>query len=469
MAPLKRARRWLYDRLGLDRILDFVARHPIPPEHAGRAGWMYVLGIATLAAFLLQMASGAALATKYIPAPSHAYQSLEYITEEAWFGSLLRGMHYFGASAMVVLVLAHMIRVLLTGSYKFPREMTWVFGVGLLVLTLAMALTGQLLRWDQDGMWTVSVASQFVGRVPLIGAALARFVLAGESVGGATLSRFFVLHVLLLPGMILLLVGAHLYLVLHHGISEPPRAGRQVPPEEYRAWREARARSGGMRYWPDAAWREAVAGFAVVVAVLLLAYLFGPKGPGEPPDPTTIAADPRPDWYLRWYYALLWVKPRGTETLVMVYLPLAVVLGLLLFPFVFRGGERSPARRPWAVAGVVAALTVLGILTQIGIRPDWEMELEPRALTAEEVGTAEGPIWSGAQAFHLRGCGHCHVVLGTGGRYGPALDDVALRLPRSEIVTRIVNGVGDMPAYRRILGEQELSDLVAFLLSLEGR
>jgi mono/diheme cytochrome c family protein len=119
--------------------------------------------------------------------------------------------------------------------------------------------------------------------------------------------------------------------------------------------------------------------------------------------------------------------------------------------------------------GVVAALTVLGILTGIGIRPSWEMELDVQPPTAEEVGTGEGPLWSGAQAFHERGCGHCHVVFGRGGRYGPELSDVALRLPRGEIVTRIVNGVGDMPAYRGIVSERELADIVAFLESLEAR
>jgi len=469
MRLLRNARDWLIDRLGLERIIDFVLRHPVPPGNTGRKGWMYVLGASTLTAFLLQVATGATLATKYIPSPNHAYESLVYITEEAWFGSLLRGMHYYGASAMVVLLFAHMIRVVLTGSYKFPREMNWVFGVGLLLLTLAMAVTGQLLRWDQDGLWTVSVAANFVGRVPLVGAALARFVLAGESIGGATLSRFFVLHVLLLPLLIFAFIGVHLYLVLHHGVSEPPRAGRPVDPATYRAWYERHAREGGRRYWPDAAWREAVAGCAVVVVVVLLAWLFGPKGPGAPPDPTTIGADPRPDWYLRWYYALLWVKPRGTETLFMVYLPLAGVVALLLLPFLFRAGERSPTRRPWAVALVVAALTVFGVLTHTGMQPAWEIRFDHRPFTAEEVGTDEGPVWRGAVAYHERGCGHCHVLLGQGGRFGPELTNVGLRLPPGEIVARIVMGIGEMPAYRDILTTEELADMVVFLQSMVGR
>jgi ubiquinol-cytochrome c reductase cytochrome b subunit len=465
----RRVRSWLIDRLGLQRLIEFAARHPVPPEYGSRRGWLYVLGVATLAAFLLQFVTGAVLATKYIPAPSHAYESLRYITEEAWFGALLRGMHYVGASAMIVLMSAHVIRVVLTGSYKFPREMNWVLGVVLLVLVLTMALTGQLLRWDQDGMWTVSVAANFFARVPLIGAALARFVLAGESVGGATLSRFFVLHVLLLPLLIFAVIGAHLYLVLHHGISEAPRAGRPVDRSTYRAWYRDYVERGGTRYWPDAAWREVVAALLVVVAVVALAYLVGPKGPGLPPDPSIIGADPRPDWYLRWYYALLWVKPRGAETLVMVYLPLAVLLALLLLPFVFNAGERSPRRRPWAVIMVVGTLTGLGLLTQMGLQPRWAMDFDARPLTAAEVGVDAGPVWQGAQAFHARGCAYCHTVLGVGGEYGPDLTDVARRLPTGAIVARTLNGIGDMPGYRRVLSEEEMDAIVAFLQAMQQR
>jgi ubiquinol-cytochrome c reductase cytochrome b subunit len=461
-----RAGSWLVDRLGLRRLIDFVLRHPVPPEHAGRSGWLYVLGIATLAAFLLQFATGAVLATKYIPAPSHAWESLQYITEEAWFGWLLRGMHYFGASAMVVLLFAHVIRVLLTGSYKFPREMNWVLGVVLLVLVMAMALTGQLLRWDQDGLWTVSVAANFFARVPLIGEPLARFVLAGESVGGATLSRFFVLHVLLLPLLIFATIGAHLYLVLHHGVSESPRPGERIDRAAYRNWYRQHVERGGARYWPDSAWREAVAAFVVVLAVLLLAWFLGPNGPGQPPDPAAIGADPRPDWYLRWYYALLWIKPRGAETLVMVYLPLLALAGMLLLPFIFNAGERAASRRPWAVLAVIAMLTGFGLLTQMGVQARWAMDFDAEPPTPQEVGVADGPVWDGAQAFHHRGCTYCHRVRERGGDYGPDLTYVTRRLPAAEIIARTLNGIGDMPGYRRVIPQDEMHSILLYLDAL---
>lgn len=469
MRLLPRLGGFFMDRLGLHRVVQFVARHPVPPETASRRGWYYVLGASTLAAFLLQAATGIVLATKYIPSPAHAYESLLFITREVWLGWLLRSMHYVGASAMVVLLGAHMVRVFLTGSYKFPREMNWVLGVLLLVLTMAMALTGQLLRWDQDGIWTVAVAALFVDRVPLIGEYLGQFVLAGDTVGGATLSRFFILHVLILPLMLIGVIAVHIYLVLHHGISEPPRAGQPVDRGTYRSWYKQYTYASGYRYWPDSAWREVVAGVCVVILVVAIAAIVGPKGPGDPPDPTILAADPRPDWYLRWYYALLWVKPRGYETFVMVYLPLLIGVGLIALPFISRLGERSPRRRPLAILLVVVTVTTLGVLTELGLRAPWVMAFDTEPLTAEEARLEEGPALTGAQIFYARGCQYCHAVSGKGGHYGPDLTDVTRRLPPEFIVERTLRGIGNMPAYRDVLSPEEMSLIITFLQSQEQR
>lgn len=467
---LRRLGGWFIDRLGLERLLDFGPRHPVHPGQVeGRKSWMYVFGMATLIAFLLQLATGILLVTRYIPAPDSAYESLLYINEEVVLGWLVRGMHYFGASAMVLLILAHVVQVFLTGAYKFPREMTWFFGVALLALTLLMAATGQLLRWDQNGIWTVSVGSQLLARVPWIGDALARFVLAGDQVGGATLSRFFAFHVLIFPLLILLVVGVHVYLVLHHGVSEPPEPRKRVEPETYREEYEAALEKSPYTYWPDAAWREVVAGALVVVSVVLLAWAFGPKGPAEPPDPAVIAADPRPDWYFRWYYALLAIKPRGLETFTMVYLPLLAGIAMILLPFVASKGERHPARRPWAVALVVVLLALLGVLTELGMRAPWSMAFGTRPLGRDEVPVAEGPAWEGAQLFHRRGCQYCHTAAGRGGDYGPDLTHVTQRLPPEVIVARTLNGVGEMPAYRGKLTREEIQAILAFLHSLEER
>lgn len=460
---LRRVSGFFVDRLGLAPVVDYVARHAVPPETRSWRAWAYVLGSATLAAFLLQVLTGIALATRYVPAPAYAYDSLIHITRDAWLGSFLRSAHYVGASAMVVLIGLHMARVFLTGSYKYPREMNWVMGVVLLVLTMAMALTGQLLRWDQDGLWTVSVASYFVGRVPLVGSQLAQFILAGDAVGGATLSRFFVFHVIILPLAIVGVVTVHLYLVLHHGISEMPRAGRPVTRTGYRTWYRRHADQGGHRYWPDAAWREVVAGSVVILLVIVLAIFVDPKGPGLPPDPTMVNADPQPDWFVRWYYALLWIKPRGLESFVMVYLPLLIGGGLLALPFVAGTGERSLRQRPWALPIVFAIVTALGVLTELGMRAPWSMEFDTQPFASQELALPDSLAREGALVFHERGCQFCHSAFDRGGGYGPDLTDIHRRMPSGMFVTTTLNGTGDMPAYRGKITQEELSAILAFL------
>jgi ubiquinol-cytochrome c reductase cytochrome b subunit len=459
---LRRIGCWFFDRLGLEAPLRLIREHRVPAEAAGRKGWMYVFGTATLTAFLLQVVTGIALSSLYIPSPAHAHESLEFITREARFGALLRALHFFGASAMVVLITLHVIRVFLTGSFKFPREMNWITGVLLLVLTMAMAFTGQLLRWDHNGVWTVLVATKWVARVPFIGGGLAEFMLAGDTVGGATLTRFFSLHVLVFPLLIAGLVAVHLFLVLHHGISEPPRAGEKVDPATYRE-RYRKLKQAGPRYIPYMAWREAVVGFVVVLAVLTLALLFGPKGPGTPPDPTAVFVDPRPDWFFRWYYALIWYKPRPAADLTMVWLPLLALLAMLALPLLFNRGERSPARRPWAVLTVAIALIFFGSLTYLGMRPYWVPNFTTEPLSAEVLGASEGPVVEGARVFAARGCHYCHQVAGHGGDYGPDLTDVTRRMSAQEVTVRIVAGIKNMPSYRDVLSDEELAAIMVFL------
>jgi ubiquinol-cytochrome c reductase cytochrome b subunit len=347
---LVRIGNWIYDRAGLEPVHRFLTGHRIPPEIGrSRRGWYYVFGQALVFVFLAQVVTGTALAMKYIPSPGHAWESLQFINSEVLWGGFVRGLHFFGASAMVLLVFVHMSRVVLTGSYKFPREMNWITGVALLFLTLAMAFTGQLLRWDHDGVTTVEVAAMMLGRFPLIGSYLMELVLAGDTLGGATLSRFFALHVIVFPLLILGLIGAHVYLVFRHGVAQPPQAGRPVDEATYRSWYEKHTAAGGSTFWPDQAWREFVFIAVVYAAIFLLAFIYGPKGPGPVPDPALIEVVPKPDWYFLWYYALIWFKPQALDEVVMVWLPLFLGFALLVLPLLFGKGERAPQKRPWAI------------------------------------------------------------------------------------------------------------------------
>lgn len=455
---------WFDDRTGTSAAIMPILKHPVPPN----TGWSYSLGSVVLTMFAVQVLTGIALSTAYISSTGDAYNSLQFITHNAPLGNFLRGMHYWGASAMVLFIGLHLVQVYLIGSYKFPREMNWLSGSVLLLVTLLMAFTGQLLRWDQTAFWSVIVAAEQAGRTPIIGQQVARFVLAGDTVGGATLSRFFAFHVFFIPAIIFLFVGLHIFLVVRNGVSEPPKIGRVVDPKTYRQTYHDLLQKHGVPFWPDAAWRDAVASFVVVLGIVVLSIVFGPPELGKPPDPTIIQAYPRPDWYLLWYFAVLALIPPGGESLVIIFGPLLFGVLLIILPFVANKGERSPLRRPWALGVVAVAVVMIGTLWIVGETAPWSPVFTTQPLNPEVVGTTSGPIANGAKLFYDKGCQYCHSIAGSGGKRGPDLSAVGARLSSAQLTTRILNGGNNMPAFGSILKPQELSDLLAFLESRQG-
>jgi len=459
MNLLRNLWQWFDDRTGVVETFGPLLSHLVPP----RLGWWYVFGTAALAAFIVQVVTGVLLASMYVTSPDGAYLSIKYITETAPVGNLIRGMHYFGASAMVIFVFAHLTRVYLMGSYKFPREVNWITGGVLLLLTLGMGFTGQLLRWDQNAIWSMVVGAEQAGRVPILGPWLGKAILGGNTLSSTALSHIYGIHTLILPGSIAAVVGFHLYLVLRNGISERPRPGRPVDPVTYRAGYQTMLRTEGEPFWPVAAWRDVAFGTLVILGVLVLAYVIGPPPVETPPDPTIIQAQPRPDWYFLWYFAVLALLPHGLESYVMVLFPLLAGVILISVPLIANRGERSIRKRPWAPIIVVSLLVILVALTQQGYRAPWSPRFDAKPLPESVIGVSSGPIYEGAQVFNKNGCLYCHTIQGHGGLRGPDLSTVASRLTRRQLIIRIMNGANNMPGFAGILTPEELDNLLAFL------
>lgn len=458
--------KWFDEITGVSGWLLPLAKHPVP--HARRSAWFYVLGSATLLVFIVQIVTGIALASAYVPSAGQAYHTLAFISGTR-FGHIVRGIHSFGASAMVILIGIHAIRVYLFGAYKYPRQMGWLTGVALLFLVLGMAFTGQLLRWDQTGFWSVVIAAEQAGRTPLVGNWLGHFILAGDTAGGATLSRFFALHVFFIPALIFFFIGFHLYLVVRNGISEPPKIGRTVDPKTYRTWYQELLHREGVPFWPDAAWRDAVFGLLVIAVIVALAITIGPPALGKPPDPSIIQASPRPEWYFLWYYAVLSIIPRWSENYVIILAPAILIVVLVLLPLVAYRGERSPFKRPWAFALVAFIVFMIAYYGTVGHVAPWSPRMDAPALPASVVGVTSGPVADGAKVFRDKGCEFCHKISGYGGIRGPNLTYAGDRMTPEQMETRIYSGATNMPSYNGNITQQQLSDLLAFLNSRRRR
>src|SRR5258706_8350355 len=366
--------RFTDDRTGASQTIAPLMNHIVPRN----ARWWYVFGSAALCCFMMQVVTGIGLALAYVPSGGEAFESLRYITQQAPLGSVLRGMHFFGASAMILIAVMHMAQVYLHAAYKYPREMNWMSGVVLLLFTLGMGFTGQLLRWDASGVWSAVVGAEQAARAPVVGPFIAHAILAGDNIGGATLTRFYVLHVFIFPAFIFAGVGLHVWLGLRHGISEMPKEGQSVEPATYKRDYEARLKKTGVPFWPTAMWRDAVFSLVVVIGIVACAVIFGPPVLDKPPDPTTLNVNPSPDWYFLFYFAVLSMLPANMETWVILGGPLVVVLGLLALPLLSNKGERASSRRPWAPATVLVAVTAVVTLTIYGAKSPWSPQFTAR-------------------------------------------------------------------------------------------
>ncbi|MBI4420902.1 MAG: cytochrome b N-terminal domain-containing protein [Gemmatimonadetes bacterium] len=462
---------WLDERLDLKSLKRALLDREVPD----RLTWWHTLGSATLTVFLIQLVTGVVLATYYSPSPDHAYDSIQYLEREIASGALLRGIHRWGASAMVVLVLGHMIRVFSMGAYKYPREANWLIGVGLFVVVLGFSFTGYLLPWDQKAYWATAVGTNIAGTTPGIGGRMVALLRGGPELGAATLTRFYAFHVLWLPTLLGGLALLHLALVIRQGIAPLPaalehRAPHRTDDARYAGYyREAytATKHGGFRFWPDVMGKDALVAAGVVLVIVILGATLGAEL--EPPaDPTDTAYIPTPEWYFLPLYQLLKLVPGSMESLVAVGIPTALIITLLALPFFDRRSTRNLVRRPLALVSLTLILGSAGLLLGAAVRgsaPVVAPEVGRPLTTKERAGRA---------LFQSQQCNGCHMIRGNGGDAGPDLTTVGLRKSAGWMHSFIESPVRfhpdtRMPAYGPpALSHQEIEEIAQYLGSLRG-
>ncbi len=477
---MSRVGRWLDERMDLTGVRRSLLDRPV----SHNLTWWHTLGSATLAVFMVQVVTGIVLGMYYSPSPDHAYESIRYLERAVGSGAAVRGMHHWGASAMVVLVFAHMIRVFTMGAYKYPREVNWLLGVALLFIVLGFGFTGYLLPWDQKAYWATAVGTNIAGTTPFIGAKLVTLLRGGSQQGAATLTRFYSLHVLLLPVLLAIIVGLHLFLVIRQGVA--PRAAEletnaptRTSDSEYPAYyrdREHASKTGGFRFWPDIIAKDVIIGTLVVAILAILGTFVG--APLEAPaDPTDSSYVPLPEWYFRPFFQLLKLVPGSWESAIAVGLPMALVLVLLLLPFFDKRSTRSITKRPGA-ATILGGIT-LGTAVLLGA----SMRDQPKNVVAPEVGRIlTSTERAGRTQFERQQCGGCHKLAGMAAvpkkedaPDAPELTEVGLKHSTAWLHSYIEDPVrfhpdSKMPAYGPpTLSHQEIEELARYLASLRGR
>jgi ubiquinol-cytochrome c reductase cytochrome b subunit len=505
---------WLDNRTGFRALRHHALDEPLPPG----TGWWFTLGSVLLFGLGVQFLTGIVLGLYYAPTPDHAWDSVRYITTSVRGGAFVRGLHHWGASVVVVAAVVHLCRVVFFGSYRKPREVNWIVGLLLLLVILAFGLTGYLLPWDQRAYWATVVAINISNLTPGLGELAAAVLRGGADIGALTLTRWYAVHVLVLPALLVSLVIAHLYLMRRHGISGPvtPKPGRSEMFFPYQAARDLTV--------------------SIVVGVLLAALAYKGAPALEPPaDPTSSDYIPRPDWYFLGLFQLLKYFPGKWEVVGALVIPGLAMGFLALLPWLDRGRTRQARQRLTVLLPFTAGLTVIVALTAMGARdlpqqgaPVWNIReiggallatsgdrctkchradgmaspvepgrigkpttwLEPHVADPEVIGPGvrEAPQTSQSETHSIlagltrlrtgppptvdadtkkvymtlsKFCFNCHVIDGVGGKEGPDLSQAGRKLDAAAIEQRIidpgmVDPMAEMPSFAGRISPEDI-------------
>ena len=419
---------WLDQRTGYKALVHEALFENVP----GGARWRYVWGSTLTFCFALQVITGLALWMSYSPGTQTAWESVYYIQHQQWGGWFLRGLHHFVAQAMTVLLVLHLMQVIIDGAYKAPREVNFWFGVGLLLLVLALSLTGYLLPWDQNGYWSTAVSTNLVGMAPLIGQPLQTLLVGGASYGHHTLTRFFALHAGVIPALIVLFIVGHIYLFRKHGLT--PAEPRTKPDEGF---------------WPEQILRDAVACLAVLAVVVFFVVREHGAPLGPPADPAEQFSAARPEWYFLFLFQLLKYFPGSAEVFGAIVLPGLILLVLVAMPILgnWRLGHRFTLGFSAVLLGGVVLLSWQALSADRG---DAEYQVSRRVAArdaARAVELAAGgvpttgalavlrddPFTQGPRLFS-RNCASCHRFDGH--------DGLGYPLPKDSISASDLKGYG---------------------------
>ena len=467
---------WFNKRTGIRSLMHASLDEPIP----GGARLAYIFGSGLLFIFISQVITGLCLALYYVPSAESAHTSVAYITKQVAAGQFLRSLHYYGSSAMIIVLALHFLQTFIYGSFKGRRELLWISGAFLSCLVLGMGFTGYLLPWDQSAYFATAVGTNIVGEVPFIGQWLTDMLRGGDTLGTLTLSRFYFAHVFLIPGMIFLFIGLHIALFRKAGpagpINEDP-IHPKLPPESF---------------YPRQVIMDMAFALLIMIGLGFLAY-FRPVQLGPLADPANTKFVPRPEWYYLPMFEWLKFWSSRMEVFAVVVIPGILALLFFLMPFLDRSLERRPWRRPiplLSVAIVLVGIIFLGFRSHLDDLRDHSIAVElafqdkqaqeytrapfhARMESASGKPLSSGPVnplvAKGKGIFDSKGCSGCHGESGTGTATAPSLVGITAKYPLPQLTGLLHQPnaamlAGHMPAFN--LAAPDMAALFDYLGSL---
>ena len=457
---------WANDRFGLS-----TARQYLLDRRVAKGAWYFGDGATLMLLFGVLVATGAVMTLTYSPSTEEAYESVVHITERQVLGWIVRGLHYWSAGLMVVMLFFHLFRQILVGGYKAPREGTWLVGVFLFFCVLVMAFTGYVLRWDERGIHALRVALHMFYHVPLVGERLVMLVQGGPVMGSTSLTRIYAVHVVFVPLTMLLLVGYHLYLIMLHGVTSPTERRRPVATaeEQKRIYKEdAESEERGETFHPYTTTKSGAMATIVFAGVVVLTLVLGPA-PLMPEANLVERSFPAEEWWYWWYSGLIALLPAAIAPTFFVLFPIAVFVLLVALPFLDRTPFRGIRNRPVWVVVVVLLVLAMFYLTDLRRRSPWTgwPDEPPPPVPAGVVISEQAE--AGRHLFARHGCNTCHAVAGAGREFAIDLASVRRRMSRDELQRYILNPPRDvaMPSYEGHVSDEDLAALVAFVLAAQ--